>query len=173
MSDIITDSIVMREFSADDISGIRKWAADSHTLDMLGGVWSKDMDDTILREYIDSFVSGDAGGLNYVICTPESRDYLGQISLFMIDGNAGKAEIAIVLIPEARGKGIASKAIITLCETAFRDYGLNKIYLSVDASNTPAVRCYRSCGFIVEGRLKDDRYIRHEYHDTLLMALFS
>ncbi|SEM41965.1 Acetyltransferase (GNAT) family protein [Terribacillus saccharophilus] len=55
-----------------------------------------------------------------------------------------------------------------------KEQKIHKINLSVSGSNKRAIHLYETCGFQIEGCLKDDKRLSDgEYHDTLLMARFS
>ncbi len=54
---------------------------------------------------------------------------------------------------------------------AFDDLNLNRVWLSVDADNGRAIACYRKCGFVEEGRLRQDRYRDGQYRDTIVMGV--
>jgi RimJ/RimL family protein N-acetyltransferase len=50
---------------------------------------------------------------------------------------------------------------------------LNRVWLTVDQDNARGVACYRKCGFVAEGRLRQDRYSGGGYHDTLIMGVLA
>ena len=52
-----------------------------------------------------------------------------------------------------------------------RERGLEKIELTVYASNVPAISLYQKLGFVEEGRKKRGRFLDGFYDDVLLMAL--
>jgi RimJ/RimL family protein N-acetyltransferase len=53
----------------------------------------------------------------------------------------------------------------------FFDLNLQRIYLSVLASNAAALRIYEKAGFRQEGRAREAAYKNGRYEDTVLMAL--
>jgi RimJ/RimL family protein N-acetyltransferase len=55
----------------------------------------------------------------------------------------------------------------------FDDLRLHRIDLRVLAFNERAIRCYRKCGFVVEGRLRDAALVDGERHDDLIMGLLA
>lgn len=71
---------------------------------------------------------------------------------------------------EYRGRGIGRKLIAATLAAA-RDTGLEKIELSVYASNDVAITLYRSLGFLEEGRKVIGRLVDGRYDDVVLMAL--
>jgi ribosomal protein S18 acetylase RimI-like enzyme len=74
------------------------------------------------------------------------------------------------LMKEYRGQGIGRRLIEATIEAA-RSIGLEKIELSVHATNEPAIALYRSLGFEEEGRRKRAWLVDGVYDDIILMAL--
>jgi RimJ/RimL family protein N-acetyltransferase len=60
---------------------------------------------------------------------------------------------------------------MTMLHNAFEELNLNRVWLEVHDFNARAIACYRKCGFIEEGRLRQDRYRNGEYGDTIVMGL--
>ena len=54
---------------------------------------------------------------------------------------------------------------------AFRELNLHRVWLRVYEENTRARRSYEKVGFVVEGRLRQDRFHGGRYTDTLVMGL--
>jgi RimJ/RimL family protein N-acetyltransferase len=68
-------------------------------------------------------------------------------------------------------KGYGTDAIRTLMRFAFERMNLNRVELSTFDFNERAQACYRKCGFVEEGRRREDRYIDGEYHDLIVMGI--
>ena len=69
-----------------------------------------------------------------------------------------------------RGRGLG-RALVGAVIDAARRAGLEKIELSVYASNVPALSLYRSVGFVEEGRKVRGRKVDGRYDDVILMGL--
>ena len=82
---------------------------------------------------------------------------VGQIALYHIDWEAGRAEYGRVMIgePDASGKGLAFFATQAIFEIGFETFGLQEIYLEVYANNERAIHLYRKAGFTVTRRDRD------------------
>ena len=50
---------------------------------------------------------------------------------------------------------------------------LHRVALDVNADNARAIACYRKCGFVEEGSLRQDRYRHGVYIDTLVMGVLA
>jgi len=74
--------------------------------------------------------------------------YMGTVSLKSIDREKGEAEYAIVLHPEAQGRGVAYSATENIMAVAFKELGLKRVYLNVLEENQRARHFYEKFGFI-------------------------
>lgn len=77
----------------------------------------------------------------------EKDEYLGTISLKLIDSEYKDSEFAIVLRSSAQGKGYASKAMKEIMNIAFEKYNLEEVYWNVLRNNETAIKLYRRCGY--------------------------
>jgi RimJ/RimL family protein N-acetyltransferase len=96
---------------------------------------------------------------------------VGNASLFEFDSFARHAEAGISLVPEARGRGIGTAAIVQLVEFGFVRRNLRRIHLQAIASNSGAIRAYEKAGFVVEGRQRQHAWVRGAYEDIVLMGI--
>ncbi len=96
---------------------------------------------------------------------------VGGASLFGFDPFAHHAEAGIGLVPEARGRGIGTAAIVQLVEFGFVRRNLRRIHLQAIASNTGAIRAYEKAGFTIEGRRREHAWVRGRYEDIVLMGI--
>jgi RimJ/RimL family protein N-acetyltransferase len=81
-------------------------------------------------------------------------------------------ELVIAIFDDrARGLGIGTFAVRTLCDVAFSDLGTHRVELGVYPDNAAAIHVYRKCGFKREALLR--RYMFHEgrWHDALWMSI--
>jgi RimJ/RimL family protein N-acetyltransferase len=92
--------------------------------------------------------------------------------LFHFDWTAQTSELGIGIgDAEYRGRGYGRDALHELLEYAFRLRNLRKVWLGVNADNDRAIRCYRVCGFVEEGRLRRHVWSGGRYADFLFMGL--
>lgn len=99
---------------------------------------------------------------------------VGVIGLLSIDKRNGKAEYYITLgAPEAKGRGVASKASSLLLDYAFDVLGLNRVYLFTESENTRAQKLFSRVGFVSEGLFRDDLFSRGRYVDRLAYSVIA
>lgn len=97
---------------------------------------------------------------------------IGHVGLYEIDSRIRAAEFAILLGDRTVwGKGIGTTCTRFAINYGFGELNLNRIHLSVLASNDRAVKLYERLGFKMEGRLRQAQYKNGQYLDVLLMAL--
>lgn len=69
------------------------------------------------------------------------------------------------------GRKYGQDAIKTLLKYLFVELSAIRVELEVIKSNLRAINCYKKCGFIEEGIIKNKVYIDGEYIDTLIMGI--
>ena len=96
---------------------------------------------------------------------------VGAIQLFDINLIHRSAELQIRLFEGKNfGKGIGSKAVTALCNHAFIDLGLVRVWLRVFANNERAIASYKKSGFLIEGIMKRAAFINGAFEDVIMMA---
>lgn len=74
---------------------------------------------------------------------------LGSFSVMEIDGASG--EIGYWVAPEARGKGVATRAVTLLRDWAVAELGLDTIELLIHTENVQSLRVAERTGFLDTG----------------------
>lgn len=107
----------------------------------------------------------------FTIC--DDKKPIGFMGLSNINKINKNADLFIVIGEDNyRGKGFAKKAIVWLTNFGFRKLGLHKINLGVIEENIVAIKLYKSVGFKIEGKMKDEIYFNNKFHDFYSMAIY-
>ena len=85
---------------------------------------------------------------------------------------AHEGMLGMGLLPDYRGTGLGERLIRTALDAATRA-GLERVSLSVYASNTRAMALYRKVGFVLEGTRVRGRKVDGAYDDIHMMAFFT
>ncbi|MCB0154381.1 MAG: GNAT family N-acetyltransferase [Anaerolineae bacterium] len=110
--------------------------------------------------------------LNFSIVITADNTHIGSIGLMKIDQHNQQAELGILVGDKSKwGQGYGPEAIGLMVDFAFRHLNLHRVYLLVDASHPKAVRAYRTCGFVEEGRLRDNIFRHGRFEDHLIMSI--
>jgi RimJ/RimL family protein N-acetyltransferase len=70
-------------------------------------------------------------------------------------------------------RGYGTDAILTMLRYGFEELNLNRVDLTCDQRNARGIACYLKCGFIEEGRMRQHRFAKGRYWDTVIMANFA
>jgi RimJ/RimL family protein N-acetyltransferase len=89
----------------------------------------------------------------------------GQIGLRRIDLDEGLASISYWVLPEARGRRLAPRALTVLTTWAFEDLGLHRLELSHSTANAASCRVAQRCGYLPEGTKRSEALHADGWHD--------
>jgi RimJ/RimL family protein N-acetyltransferase len=80
--------------------------------------------------------------------------FLGVAVAPRIDRDTLTAELGYVVVPEARGRGVASDALRLLTAWAFSELGMLRLELLIAVDNSASKRVAARCGYVREGVLR-------------------
>lgn len=162
---------MLRPLALKDVPGMLEWMHDAEIQKSfrrpMGSYTRQDAERFILGS---ATVPAAGGCVNFAVAG-EDDEYLGTISLKNFDLEARSAEYAVVLRSCAHGKHVGKRASMELLKKGFKDFGLERIYLTVYPENVPAVRLYEKCGFVYEGTMRSSAYFEGRFRDQLLYAI--
>ncbi len=87
--------------------------------------------------------------LDWAITT--SNEIVGRVSLAHIDGTDGVAEFGYWLLPEHRGRGIATAAVGSVEQHAFGTLGLGRLVIRHEPQNDRSCLLAQRRGYLAEG----------------------
>jgi RimJ/RimL family protein N-acetyltransferase len=97
---------------------------------------------------------------------------IGACALFNPNTTAQVCELGIAIgDKDYWGRGCGRESIRLLLAYAFKYLNYRKVWLRVHAANERAVRAYRACGFVEEGRQRAHVWSNGVYDDLLLMGV--
>ena len=100
--------------------------------------------------------------------------HIGSVALHDISPKERRATLGIMIGDKTCwDRGYGTDAVLTMLRYGFEELNLNRIDLMVDEGNGRGIACYRKCGFIEEGRLRQHRFYKGRYEDTLIMAVLA
>ena len=100
--------------------------------------------------------------------------HIGNVGLHAINWKDRCAELGIAIGEKAYwDQGYGTDAIRALLALAFREMGLHRVFLRVDADNARGIRCYEKVGFQREGTSRDAVFKGGSYHDQYVMSILE
>jgi RimJ/RimL family protein N-acetyltransferase len=106
--------------------------------------------------------------------TLEESRHIGSIDLRQIHEQDRRGTLGIMIgDKEYWSRGYGTDAILTMLRYGFEELNLNRVDLTCDQRNARGIACYLKCGFIEEGRMRQHRFAKGRYWDTVIMANFA
>jgi RimJ/RimL family protein N-acetyltransferase len=107
-------------------------------------------------------------GADWAVADPGG--VVGRVGLRDIDLAAGRSEVSYWVLAEARGRGIATRALCAITDWAFDHLGLHRLELSHATENLPSCRVARGACYAVEGTMRQETLHLDGWHDMHLHA---
>jgi RimJ/RimL family protein N-acetyltransferase len=99
---------------------------------------------------------------------------VGTCAFSQLDGENGSALYHITIgESDAWGVGYGTEATQLMLDHAFGTLGLHRIALYVFEFNERAIRAYKRCGFVVEGRSRESIWRDGRWWDELAMSVLE
>jgi RimJ/RimL family protein N-acetyltransferase len=118
--------------------------------------------------YVDGWRDGSRAG--FAILSPEAA-FLGFGGIVDLDLDTRQGEIGYVVAADARGRGVASRALRLIADWAIDELGLERVELHIDPENTASIRVAERCHFVREGVLRSVHFKEAIRADTAIFSL--
>jgi RimJ/RimL family protein N-acetyltransferase len=169
--------IKLEFFTPDDFQLLIDWISDEDLLMNWAGTQFRF---PLTKEKLDWYIQDtnnfdESGTLVYKAIDANTGLVVGHISLTAINRRNRSARITRVLVGSTahRGKGLGEQITKALMQIGFEDIGLHRMSLGVYDFNEPAIRCYKKCGFNVDGILRDISRHGDAYWSLMEMSILE
>jgi RimJ/RimL family protein N-acetyltransferase len=164
--------VTLRRHVPDNLAAFRRWYADPEIARL-----ARYQQTPMRPEEIERFFTARALGTDALAMavheTPTGR-LIGTCAFSQLDGDNGSALYHITIGErDAWGRGYGSEATQLMIDHAFGTLGLHRIALFVFEFNERAIRAYRRCGFVVEGRSRESVWRDGRWWDELAMSILN
>jgi RimJ/RimL family protein N-acetyltransferase len=152
-------AIVLRDWTDGDATAIVAACSDPELARWLDQV-PQPYTERDAREYLASTRRGwrEATISSFAIADGRTGETLGSISIHWLDHEHGVGEVGYWVQRDARGRGVATRAVLLIARWAIRDCGLRRLQLRADIANAASQRVAEKAGFKREGVLRSVRY---------------
>lgn len=108
------------------------------------------------RKWLELYEQGRRDGKRegYAVVDVETGAFLGIAGVVDIHPDANQGEIGYALAPEARGRGLATRAVELVTSYALDELGLERVELQIATGNDASIRVAEKCGYTREGVLR-------------------
>lgn len=164
------DNLVLRPILRSDLEKLNKWKNDEEIFMYLGGGFNpQSIDQQSL--WIDKIINIDDRNKRFIIEVKDEA--IGLVGLYDINNIYQNCEVGMYIgEKDYHGKGYAKEAYSLLEQYALEYLNMRKIKLFAVDDNAKAVNFWHKLGFETVGTLKEERYIKGEFRDLLIMEKF-
>ena len=166
------ETVVLRRHAQANLPAFRRWYGDPEVARL-----ARYQDGPMRPDEIDRFFQVRAIGresLAMAIHVRANDRLIGSCAFSQLDGDNGSAMYHITIgEKDAWGHGYGTEATALMVEHAFRALGLHRVGLTVFEFNERAIRAYRRCGFVVEGRAREAIWREGRWWDELSMSILA
>jgi len=156
---------------ADDIAAIAEASRDPETQRRLNdGPLSEDAQRETVARAERQWATG--RGAPFVIAGARDDRPLGLLNLQLREDEE-VGNLAVSVFPEARGRGIASRALRLGALWGLRDLGLARVAAEAAVDNHASIRAIEKAGFQREGTLRAHCKTHGERHDCVMFSLVA
>jgi RimJ/RimL family protein N-acetyltransferase len=163
--------IRLEKFNKQDYDRLISWAISEEFMIQFSGPL---FNYPLTHEELD-FYSSAKNRLIFRVVDCESGNVIGHAEINNIDHINKNARLCRILVgdPECRNKGFGKLIIKELVRIGFSELRLHRLDLGVFDFNSQAIKCYKDCGFEIEGLLRDTTRIGDEYWSIYNMSILS
>jgi RimJ/RimL family protein N-acetyltransferase len=164
--------VVLRRHVPGNLEAFRRWYSDPEIARLARYQEAPMRPDEVERFFTARVVGTDA--LAMAIHERSSGRLIGTCAFSQLDGENGSALYHITIgEKDAWGHGHGTEATQLMLDHAFGSLGLHRIALFVFEFNERAIRAYRRCGFVVEGRSRESIWRDGRWWDELAMSVLE
>jgi RimJ/RimL family protein N-acetyltransferase len=164
--------VTLRRHVPQNVAAFRRWYADPEIARL-----ARYQQTPMRPEEIERFFAARAVGPDALAMAVHERAtgrLIGTCAFSQLDGDNGSALYHITIgESDAWGRGYGTEATQLMIDHAFGTLGLHRIALYVFEFNERAIRAYRRCGFVVEGRSRESIWRDGRWWDELAMSILE
>jgi RimJ/RimL family protein N-acetyltransferase len=169
---LVGTSVVLRRHVPANLSEFLRWYSDAEVARL-----TRYQDGPMRPEEIERFFAARALGpesLSLAVHIRDTNRLIGTCALSQLDSDNGSALYHITIgEKDTWGCGYGTEATRLMLDHAFGTLNLHRIGLSVFSFNERAIRSYRSCGFVIEGRAREAIWRDGQWWDEVSMSILQ
>lgn len=172
-SPVLDAAVRLRALRRDDLPALWAWYQDPELVRHLVGGFRFHGEAEALA-YMERWLAASDAEVRCAIERIADGALLGMTMLTGIDRTHRTAEAHVFLGDAShRGKGYGRAAVTAMMAHGFGDLGLNRLDLSVLATNAAALHMYQSVGFEIEGTRRRAAFKDGRFVDVVMMGALA
>jgi len=99
--------------------------------------------------------------------------HIGDVAIHIQNEDPRLAELGVSLAPAHQGKGYAREVLKFLISHVFQDMSVCRISAEIDPRNTASLTLFEALGFVREGHLRRNLWLKGEWVDTVIYGVLA
>lgn len=117
--------------------------------------------------------SFEPGSWEQVVLQDLEGQVIGDVAACIDVDTSLQAELGIALDPKFQKMGLATEAVIAICDFLFSKKSIRRIHVSIDPRNTASLNLFSRVGFRQEAHHLESLYFKGEWCDDIVMAILA
>jgi diamine N-acetyltransferase len=166
------ERVTLRRHVPGNVVAFRRWYADPE-IARLARYQATPMRPEEIERFFAARVAGPEA-LAMAVHEKATDRLIGTCAFSQLDAENGSALYHITIgESDAWGRGLGTEATQLMIDHAFGTLNLHRIALYVFEFNERAIRAYRRCGFVIEGRARESIWRDGRWWDELAMSVLE
>jgi ribosomal-protein-alanine N-acetyltransferase len=174
MEAIRTNRLLLRALQEDDWRAVHRYASDPEVVRYEN--WGPNTEDET-RSFIQRSVSGrkevPRRDYSLAILLETESELIGSCGIYLTDSGNREGHIGYTLNRKFWRQGYGTETAKALLEFGFGELNLHRIFATCDQANVASVHILEKVGMRREGHLRENKWIRGEWRDSLLYAILD
>lgn len=172
---LLTPRLLLRAFMPEDMDAVYEYWSDPEVMRYQPGE-PRTMIDQAQRR-IQNMTAGRAepsrpGHCFAIVLQSEAR-VIGECLLYAHNPDLREAGIGYTLNRRYWGQGYATETATRVVQYGFEELGLHRIFAECRPENRASARVLQKIGMRQEGHLRENKWIKGRWEDTLLFAILD
>jgi len=169
---LLDDGVVrLRPPALDDVDAVFECCNDADTARFTAIPWPYERRHAV--EWIEESARCWADGVraSFVIEDASTGELLGSLGLVRLERDADVAEVGYLVKRDARGRGVAPRAVQLVSGWVLGDLGFGRLELQTDVRNVASQRVAEKAGFVREGEVDPPERCAERSERMVMFAL--
>jgi RimJ/RimL family protein N-acetyltransferase len=174
MTELRLPRLRLREWREDDWPQAHAYASDSEVVRFLD--WGPNTEEdtrAFIGEATRARRASPRTHYDLAVALAESDEVIGGGRIWIESAEHREASIGYSLGQAHWGRGYATELALGLLSIGFEMLGMHRIWAIVEPENAASARVLEKLGMQREGRLRDHRYAKGRWRDSLLYAILA
>jgi RimJ/RimL family protein N-acetyltransferase len=169
-----TKRLLLRDFKEADWKAVHSYASDPEVVRYVDwGPNTVEETKSFIRRAIATQKEQPRRNYHFAIVLKTENRLIGACGIFVSNPDNREGWIGFVLNRHFWGQGYATEAAKALVIFGFKKLNLHRIFATCDPANIASARVLEKIGMQREGRLREHKWVKGKWRDSLLYALLN